>query len=189
MAEKANTLFGGMVDSRHCRHHDVQRRGEEGSARYFRGLVVRILSILDRLVWLPVAFIGLSALAMALMLMDNTPPGMYVPGSQTVVVEQDRVVLTYRWTRQRFCDTVFTRSIIDPAGKLEHLTAMSYTADQIKELQAADANYIHFVLPKPTKPIPGVYRMQGLVLHSCNFAQVMWPIKVPFVVPYRLIPE
>ena len=79
---------------------------------------MRLANIMERLVWVPVSIILAAAIAMALMLLDNSPPGVFVPNSQTVEVEQDRVVLTYRLIRRRACDAVVTRSIIDPAGRL-----------------------------------------------------------------------
>lgn len=143
----------------------------------------------ERLVWVPATVLLMAGFAMFVMLMDDEPPGKFVPGSQSVAVEEDRIVLSYAWIRPRTCDAVFTRSIIDPAGKLEHLTPMFYTAELVAAIQAANKNRVTLVLPKPAKPIPGVYRMQGLVQYSCNFAQEIWPIKVSFTVPYRLIAE
>jgi len=150
---------------------------------------MRLVNILDRLVWVPVSIILAAAIAMAIMLMNNDPPGVFVPGSQTVELEPDRVVLTYRIIRRRACDAVVTRSIIDPAGRLDHLMPMAYTADQVSDLQQVQRDRISLVLPRPARIIPGTYRMQATVRYSCNFAQEIWPIKVAFVVPYRLVAE
>ena len=144
---------------------------------------------MERLIWVPMTVLAMGAFVVFGMLIDDDPPGRYVPGSQSVTIDDDRIVLSYGWIRSRTCDTLFTRSIIDPAGKLDHLTSMRYTAAQVADIQAASPSRIDLVLPKPAKPIPGVYRMQGFVQYSCNFAQEIWPIKVSFTVPYRLIAE
>lgn len=149
--------------------------------------MVKLGLFMERLIWLPVSVIGVSLIVCLFMLMDNAPPGEYVPGSQAVVVEPDRLVLSYGLIRHRLCDAEVTRSVIDPNGRLEHLTPMVYTANQVKELQELQINRISLVLPRPARTVPGVYRLQVTVRYACNFMQEIWPIKVTFSVPYRLM--
>lgn len=187
MVEKANFIDRRVADRRHRGRHHFQRGRQESAAHYFRKLRMRLGVLMERLIWLPVSVIGVAAITALPMLMDNTPPAEYIPGSQSVVVEDDRIILSYGLVRRRLCDAVVTRSIVDPNGRLEHLTPMSYTAEQVQYLQDLQNNRISLILPRPARAVAGTYSLQVTVRYSCNFAQEVWPIKVTFSVPYRLM--
>lgn len=145
--------------------------------------------IMNRLLWVPVVVIALALVVVLAQILDDDPPGTFVPHSQSIEIEPDRLVLSYGIVRRRACPAIVYRSVIDPTGKIDHLQSMSYTSEQIRELQNVQENRVSLVLPRPAKMIPGVYRMQATVVYSCNSAQEIWPIRVSFVVPYRLVPE
>ena len=187
MVETQDSVHSGMADGNYRSGHDVFGGRQKGPSHHLGDLIVQFANILERLIWIPVAIILIAAAAFAVMLMDNDPPVTFIEGSESMVIESDRVVLSYRIIRHRFCDSTITRMIIDPAGRIEHMTTMAYTAEQLRERQAMYGSQLRLVLPRPANPMPGIYRMRATELFSCNFAQELWPLRGSFSVPYRQI--
>ena len=133
MASQTNPDFGGLANGRHSRNHNIFR-GREKSASDLAGRVaMTIANFFERLLWLPILFLCGCVAVTALMLMDNAPPGEVVPGSQTAVIESDRLIISYGFIRHRYCAAEVTRSLIDPRGRLEHVAPMTYTPAQVRE--------------------------------------------------------
>ena len=150
--------------------------------------MVRAFNFLDRLRWIPFAFLGLVLVVGCLMLADNSPPGELVRGSERVTLTEDRLIVSYEFERIRFCNASVTRSIIDPQGRMEHMTPMSYTADQVRELQSIGHNRVVLIMPRPAVILPGRYLFQANVEYACNRAQELWPIRVAISIPFELMP-
>ena len=123
-------------------------------------------------------FISYIVLQLGVWLLDNKDPLIVTgPAQQAVAVAGSEMKLKVPVIRQRLCNVLISRYMLDNAGTYYDLMATRFLSEEgLTHLAEGTPNHVEFSFHVPDNAVPGPATVVTQLAYMCNPLQAIWPL-------------